>query len=352
VVATGLKTVNFSEKAWERAKGQANAETYMMRWMAVAALLAGLAGATAYADGWQEASSFSIFKPIDPNALADGSVSGGRASPSDFPSGMGVQTLFILPQPVGKVAALLGNWDPTRHESLGVFQHVGWTGQPSAGTFGRLKLSEGGDDWLIEQTEKAVRGEGLLNLNRQELAGASPGEEPDADAVAALWRSLLLSRAGLYQANGLSGQPACDVGGRSFAPAAEVKKLLSKIPEVSRRFGPLIGSLSAGSPSHSYWEHSKVSRHGALVLGAVHQAESQMIDIQYYVSSDYWVSITFYEFWPVEVQGKPVTLVWRGDYVITPAALGAQGIERLAAENLLLKEVKRAVAALKDDASS
>jgi hypothetical protein len=317
----------------------------MMRWMAILflSLLAGATGSPLWADGWRDVSSFSIFSEVDTEALTGGSITGSRASVPDFAGALGVQTLFVMPQPVDQAATVIRTWDPTRHGD-GPSQHVAWTGSPSAEIFAPLKLNGGNDAWLVEQTKKAAEGGGLLNLNQQDATKITLGGE--TDAVTAFWRGLLLSRAGLYQRGGLSGLPACDLNGHSFQPASNVKKLFSRIPSVTSRFQSLTQAVLNGNPQSHYWEHSVVSRHGALVLGAIHGEETRLIDIQYYVTSDYWVSITFYELWPVEAKGQPATLVWRGDYVLTPAALGAQGIERMAAENLLLKEVKRAVGAL------
>ena len=45
----------------------------------------------------------------------------------------------------------------------------------------------------------------------------------------------------------------------------------------------------------------------------------------------------------MEVDGKAGTLIWRLDYVITPALHRAKGIERMAAESILLLEIRKSV---------
>jgi hypothetical protein len=69
----------------------------------------------------------------------------------------------------------------------------------------------------------------------------------------------------------------------------------------------------------------------------------QSADVLYYASGGYYVGLTLYQLWPVTVEGKPSTLVWRGD-MISSATLGSlRGVERLGSESVMMKNVTKAV---------
>ena len=57
------------------------------------------------------------------------------------------------------------------------------------------------------------------------------------------------------------------------------------------------------------------------------------------------------ELWPAEVDGKQQTLIWRADFVSTSSIPFLKGIERLAAENIMLLEVKKSIGAFVKEAS-
>src|SRR4026207_282979 len=72
------------------------------------------------------------------------------------------------------------------------------------------------------------------------------------------------------------------------------------------------------------------SRSGA---GGTYQAA----DVLYYASGGYYVALTLHQLWPVTVEGKPSTLVWRGD-MISSAELGSvRGVGRLGAGSVMME---------------
>ena len=69
----------------------------------------------------------------------------------------------------------------------------------------------------------------------------------------------------------------------------------------------------------------------------------------YYASNGYYAGITLYQMWPVDVGGQPATLVWRGDMVSAPSLASLHGVERLASESAMMKDISKAVKLLKGD---
>jgi hypothetical protein len=97
-----------------------------------------------------------------------------------------------------------------------------------------------------------------------------------------------------------------------------------------------------------YWELLDADDQGVVTLGASYnrggsEGTYQAADVLYYASGGYYVALTLYQLWPVTVEGKPSTLVWRGD-MISSASLGSlRGVERLGSESVMMKNITKAV---------
>ena len=95
---------------------------------------------------------------------------------------------------------------------------------------------------------------------------------------------------------------------------------------------------------------------GVLTLGASYNRTGngsavQTADVLYYASGGYYVALTLYQMWPVNVEGKASTLVWRGD-MISAASLGSlHGVERLGSESVMMKDISKAVTLFRRDTS-
>ncbi len=93
---------------------------------------------------------------------------------------------------------------------------------------------------------------------------------------------------------------------------------------------------------------STLNDHGVVTLGASYSRGGaggtyQSADVLYYASGGYYVALTLHQLWPVTVDGKPSTLVWRGD-MISSAELGSlRGVERLGSESVMMKNITKAV---------
>ena len=87
---------------------------------------------------------------------------------------------------------------------------------------------------------------------------------------------------------------------------------------------------------------------GVLALGAtnnrgVANGAIQIADVLYYASSGFYAGVTLYQLWPVEVDGKASTLVWRGDLISSAELSGLTGVERLGSESAMIKDVAKTV---------
>ena len=100
----------------------------------------------------------------------------------------------------------------------------------------------------------------------------------------------------------------------------------------------------------------EVQDQGVLALGAsyIHSTSdggAQVASGLYYASSGYNVLLTLHQLWQLKVDGRPSTLVWRGDLVSAASIGDLHGIGRLAAESAMRKDISRAAATLQRDSS-
>ena len=95
---------------------------------------------------------------------------------------------------------------------------------------------------------------------------------------------------------------------------------------------------------------------GVLTLGASYRRSGpngtfQAADALYYASGGYYVGLTLYQMWPVDIGGKPSTLVWRGDFISSATIAGLHGIERVASESAMMKDISKAITLFRRDTS-
>ena len=91
----------------------------------------------------------------------------------------------------------------------------------------------------------------------------------------------------------------------------------------------------------------EVEDEGVLTLGASYHRSTagggaQIADGLYYASGGYNVALTLYQLWPVEIGGRASTLVWRGDFISATSLGDLHGIERLASESAMRKDILKA----------
>ena len=199
-----------------------------------------------------------------------------------------------------------------------------------------------------------------LQISRAEAAKLPGGAATTMSGpVASFWSGVLGARAQAFASGGSSAQPPYDFSGQAIRPGDELNGLLREQGKIRKQFSGLLGSSGigrggGGSKPEQYWELVDVDGKGALTLGASynHAASGgsvQAADVLYYSSGGFYVALTLYQMWPVEVNGKPSTLVWRGDMISSAELAGLAGVERLGSESSMMKDVSRAVRLFRRD---
>ena len=117
---------------------------------------------------------------------------------------------------------------------------------------------------------------------------------------------------------------------------------------------PLQEKTGAGKPIRSYWDLSEVDSVWAVGLGALYlnatDRHRQILDLTYYSSGGYLVSMALYEFQPITVNGSPAILVWQGCLVSSAELAGGFGIRRQIGSRIMTGDVEKAIRAFRKDA--
>jgi hypothetical protein len=309
--------------------------------------------AVAFADPVSEMAGFSVFGKVDLNELAHGEIK-TAATPMNTPRDLAVQSCFIVPKSPAQVVQAMKQFDPTAHRELKVFLHSDLPASPSIANFSKLRNPPNNSAVaaLRSATEKMSAQVQLNNSEAQKLsAGASIWD---------FWSNLLAKRAQSFARGGAAAQPAYNHSGVSIQPAHEFASLVRQEGQVDHQFGGFLSStgLIGGRGSlrpDLYWELLQVEDDGVLTLGASYTRSAsgggyQAADGLYYASGGYYVALTLYQLWPVNIGGHTSTLVWRGDFTSAASLGDLHGIERLASEGAMKKDISKAVAIFKESA--
>jgi hypothetical protein len=96
-----------------------------------------------------------------------------------------------------------------------------------------------------------------------------------------------------------------------------------------------------------------VSHRGSISLGVTWSdapdGKIQIFDGEFFVTSEYAASLNVNTLWPVTVNGKPATLVWRIDSALSNQFTSLSGAERIASASLILSSAKKAIEALRQE---
>jgi hypothetical protein len=311
-----------------------------------------------------ELASFSIFDKVDLAQLAKSDVKTAHGPPMSNSRFLAVQSCYVAPgSPIQQVDALR-RWDPTRHRELKVFLHTDLPSSPTAANFEKLKNApdNGSVRSLVAATQKLSSD---LQISREEAkkfsaGGASSGGAMPAP-VAAFWTDVLLGRARSFVSNGTSGEPPYDHSGKAIRASDELNGLLREQEKIRRQFSGFLGATGIGRGTGSltpelYWELLDVDDQGVVTLGVSYSRAGgngsyEAADCLYYASGGYYVALTLYQMWPVTVEGKASTLVWRGDMISAPSLATLHGVERLGSESVMMKNITKAVTFFRRDTS-
>ena len=343
-----------------------------MRWLAIfltvgfygALSLAALAADAAPAESLR---SFSDFQQIDLHRLLNGDVLSERGSLMDFANGISAQTCFATSLSAEETAKRLQLWDPSPHGELKVFAFHALHIPCELADFRQLDFKTGQRPvrWLLDKTVAATTAKSDLNLTRNELEELVGCVKKSADPqqVSECWAELLLGRAKVFQQKGLAGAQPYEAAGESVSPPVQLRVMLHEQLSIAHEFSPIlkkIGLLENGADlalvPFYYWTLFDADYHGTINLGAVYllpvDDHFQLVDLGYYVSGNYYTSVTLYEVWPVQVDGKSGAIVWRGDFFAAPMLAFTKGTERIAYGALMLQDIKKEIRCFQDEAKT
>ena len=311
-----------------------------MRCLVAAAMLV-VSATTSQADPLSELSSFSVFDKVDLAQLAKGDAKPVRGAPMSTPRFLSVQTAWVQPGSPASVAEALRRWSPTKHPELKVYMHT------NGSNFARL--SEAPNIPPVQALVSATLSKSSdLQISKAEAAKLPSSGSGMSGPVADFWSGVLSARA----AAGPFAQPPYDYTGEAIKPGDEINGLLRQQPKIQKQFS---GLVSGGGDK--FWELIGVSQKGVLTLGASYNRQTsggsyQAADVLYYASGGFYAAVTLYQMWPVEVEGKPATLVWRGDLISSAELAGLAGMERMGSESAMIRDISRAVRLFRRDSGA
>ena len=312
--------------------------------------------------------AFSAFSNVDVNAMAGGTVLQARGGLLSFPRGITSQSLYIIDAAPADVQTKLVHWNPASHPELKVWIHKsGLPAQPTTADFSELgSLPDNSSvQYQIDSTAKLDPANPSLQVSKEEaqLIAATAAQEKDPRALfVKAWSQILAGRINSF----LSGHGASGVDiatGGDIHPLGEIKSLLHADIKVYGQYQHLLNQTPAKAlasssadkiaPADLYFECFDVEGSAALGTGAVYQAANgtsiQSADIEYYVNSGIFAEIELEQLWPITMNGKTETLVWRNDLVSAPNIAYLHGTERLASGMIMLQETKAGIEAFRSE---
>jgi hypothetical protein len=327
--------------------------------LAVALQLVG----NASADPISDLRSLSVFKNADLSDLSRGTVSAAAGPMMRLARDMSVQSAYVVRAPVKTTVGLIQQWDPTRHSELRIYLQGDLPTRVSADSFRNLGSAPRNSAvrGLVDATQKLPGDASKLQLSsgeaKQYPGGASGGDLPAP--VVSFWSQVLAQRTGVFLSEGLSAEPA--YGGVDLSPAAEVAQLINNSGEVRSHFSSLISSTPAGGGRGSLapalsWQLIDANGQAALSLAASYGRSVgdgyQIMDLGYYASGGYYAVVTLQQLWPVQVDGREATLVWRVDLVSSGTLADLRGTERLGSGAAMMRDIQKDIRAFVRDAGS
>lgn len=311
--------------------------------------------------------AFTSFTGVDINNLDGGAVLQKPGGLISFPRGIITQALYVVNAQPAQVQAMLIHWKPASHPELSVWLHESLPAHPTATDFSGLGTlpDNSSVNKLLTATTQLDAANPSLQVNKEEAqliatAAAATGTDPKTLFLNS-WSQILAGRV----ANFLAGKAGADhfvVSGGDIPNLGELKSLLHSDPKVYGQFQRFFNQtpLKSGSgsatrlvPADLYYECFDIEGAAALGTGAVYQAAGptsiQSADFEYYINSGIYASIELEQMWPVTVNGKNETLVWREDLISAPNIAYLHGTERIASGMVMLQDVKQAIDAFRSE---
>jgi hypothetical protein len=322
--------------------------------IAIATCLAIFIGVSVRADAVSELASFSAFPKVDLAQLSKGESKPVRSPSSGNNRYLSVQTVYVAPAPPAQVLSKMRAWTPGPELKVFIYSS-------SATNFSRLQNAP--DNGAVRYlTNASTQHSSDLQVSAAEInmlpTGVQAGSAMPA-LVAAGWTKILTGRAQAFASGGSAAQPPYENVTPPIKPNDELNGLLRSQDKIRKQFADFLGATGIGRGGGSlkpnmFWELLSADEKGVLTLGASYDRSGSGGSIQtasalYYASGGYYAGVTLHQLWPVEVEGRPSTLVWRGDMISSASVGSLRGIERIAAESTMIKDVSKAVASFRRD---
>jgi hypothetical protein len=237
--------------------------------------------------------------------------------------------------------------------------HADVPGSPTEAAFAKIKNAP--DNAAMRAFVAATnKMSAELQLSREEAARWKVGDGTLAGAVGDFWINVLTGRARAFASGGTSGLAPYDHTGNAVRAGEELNGLLREQGKIRKQFAGLLDSTGIGRGGGSlkpelYWEMLNVEDMGVASLGAFYGRASgggaQAADVFYYASGSYYATLALYQMWPVEVNGKASTLVWRGDMISSASLATLRGVEKLGSESAMMKDVAKSITLFRKDSA-
>jgi hypothetical protein len=310
---------------------------------------------SACADPVSELASFSIFDKVDLAQLAKSDVKTAHGPPMKNSRFLAVQSCYVAPGSPAQQMQALRRWNPSKYREMKVFLHSDLPSNPAPANFEKLKNPPDNASVrsFVAATQKLSPELQISKEEAKRFSAAAGGGGVMPAGVAAFWTDVLTGRTKSFASGGMAAQAPYDHAGPTIRASDEMNGLLREQGKIRQQFSGLLGATGIGRgagslPAELYWELLDANDHGVVTLGASYTRGGagdtyQAADVLYYASGGYYVALTLHQLWPVTVDGKPSTLVWRGD-MISSAELGSlHGVERLGSESVMMKNITKAV---------
>lgn len=323
------------------------------------ALIFNLAAAVS-GDPVAEMAGFSVFDKIDLAQLAGTGVKTAHGAPMSNARFLSVQTCYVAPGSPAQQIAAMRQWNPAQHSELKVVLHSDLPSSPAAANFSRLRNAPE-TPAVRAFADATARRSPELQLSADEAKKIPPpgGTGALPASLAGFWSDVLAARARAFSSGGAAAQPAYSMAGQSIRASQEIGALLGQQEKIRRQFSGFIDAAGIGRGGGSvrpelYWELLQVEDQGVVTLGAFQGRPGaggtfQAADTLYYASGGYYAGLTLYQMWPVDLGGKASTLVWRGDMISSASVESLHGIEKMASESQMMKDISKAVTLFRRD---
>ena len=317
------------------------------------------------ADPITELRSLSVFKDADLGKMARGAVLASRGPAMSFARGLSVVSAYVVRAPVKATVALQQHWDPTRRPELKVYLQGDVSGKGNPGDFQSLAAvrSNSSVKAFVDETLKLPKDASKLQLSDSEVKMWSPGGSDDGSmpaSVVTFWSKVLAERARSFNSGGLGAEARYETTGIPVRVGEEVSRMIRDSGNIRTYFASLISSTPIGggggsAPASQSWQIFDADGAAAVSLSASYGKAVgdgwQAADLQYYASGTVYTVLTFYQMWPVKVDGRDATLVWRTDMISSQRIGELRGIERLGSGAVMVREIQKNVRAFLRDCS-